>query len=248
VLLVSEQLHVPLVSFVLPAYNEGRLIENTLQRLNNNFENNGLPFEIVVVDDGSIDNTRSRAICYSLDNKKVKVIGYKKNIGKGFAINTGFRIAKGDAVILFDSDSDIDTKQIQRFIDPLKEGDIVIGSKWHPDSMVNIPVARRLLSYGFNVLARLLTGVPVKDTQTGLKALRREAFQSIFSRLCVKRYAFDVELLVLAKIYGLKIIEVPVNLNITEPFSLRNIWRMFIDLLGIAYRLRIRKWYQRGIA
>ncbi len=245
---MTEQLYAPLVSFVLPAYNEGQLIEITLERLNNNFENNGLPFEIVVVDDGSIDNTRSKAICYSLDNQKVKVIGYKKNIGKGFAINTGFRNAKGDAVVLFDSDSDIDPKQIQRFIEPLKECDIVIGSKWHPDSVVQIPAMRRLLSHGFNILAKLLTGVPVKDTQTGIKALRRDAFQNIFSRLCVKRYAFDVELLVLAKIYNLKIVEVPVNLNIDEPFNLQNILHMFIDLLGITYRLRIKKWYQRGIA
>ena len=107
---------------------------------------------------------------------------------------------------------------------------------------------RRLLSHGFNILAKLLTGVPVKDTQTGIKALRRDAFQNIFSRLCVKRYAFDVELLVLAKIYNLKIVEVPVNLNIDEPFNLQNILHMFLDLLGITYRLRIKKWYQRGIA
>jgi glycosyltransferase involved in cell wall biosynthesis len=245
---LTEQLYAPLISFVLPAYNEGKLIENTLERLNNNFENNGLPYEIVVVDDGSVDNTRSKAICYSLDNQKVKVIGYKKNIGKGFAINTGFRNSRGDAVVLFDSDLDIDPKQIQRFIEPLKDCDIVIGSKWHPDSNVKIPALRRLLSHGFNLLAKLLTGVPVKDTQTGIKALRRDAFQNVFSRLCVKRYAFDVELLVLAKIYNLKIVEVPVNLNINEPFSPRNIWRMFIDLLGITYRLRVKKWYQRGNA
>lgn len=245
---MTEQLCAPVISFVLPAYNEGQLIENTLERLNNNLENNGLPFEIVVVDDGSIDNTRSKAICYSLDNQKVKVIGYTKNIGKGFAINTGFRNSKGDSVVLFDSDLDIDPKQIQRFIAPLKDCDIVIGSKWHPDSVVKIPAIRRLLSHGFNVLARLLTGVQVKDTQTGIKALKRDAFQNIFSRLCVKRYAFDMELLVLAKIYNLKIVELPVRLEIKESFNLHKILRMFLDLLGITYRLRIKKWYQRGIA
>jgi glycosyltransferase involved in cell wall biosynthesis len=222
------------VSFVLPAYNEGHL--------------NDLPYEIVVVDDGSSDNTRSKAICYSLYNKEVRVFGYNKNSGKGFAIKTGFRKAKGDAVIFFDSDSDIDPNQVRRFIDTLKYGDIVIGSKWHPDSVVKIPFVRRLLSHSFNFLTRLLTGIAVSDTQTGIKALRREAFLDVFNRLCVKRYAFDVELLVLAKIYGLKVIEVPVDLSIRESFSLKNIWRMFIDLLGITYRFRIKKWYQRGIA
>ncbi len=242
-----EKFNNHLISFVLPAYNEGQLIEHTLAKLNSDCEYNNLPYEIIVVDDGSIDNTRSKAMCYSLYNRQVKVFGYNKNSGKGFAIAKGFKQAKGDAVVLFDSDSDVDSVQIQRFLDLLKDGDIVIGSKWHPNSVVTIPVTRRLLSHSFNVLARFLTGISVKDSQTGIKVLKREAFLNVFSRLCVKRYAFDVELLVLAKIYGLKIVEVPVKLTINKQFSIRNICHMFIDLLGIAYRLRIKKWYQRGI-
>jgi hypothetical protein len=88
----------------------------------------------------------------------------------------------------------------------------------------------------------------VNDTQTGIKAVKRDAFLNVFNQLCVKRYAFDVELLVLAKIYGLKVTEVPVKLMINEPFKLKEAWHMFMDLLGIAYRLRIKKWYQRGIS
>ena len=242
---MSEQIEFPLVSFVLPAYNESRLIRNTLERLDLNFARNGYSYEILVVDDGSVDSTCSRALLYSLSNKNVKVITYKKNLGKGYAINAGFRKAKGSAVIFFDSDADVEAKQIDVFLSALQTGDIIIGSKWHPDSEVNMLLLRRILSRTFNIVTRLLTGLTISDTQTGIKAVKREAFLDIFDQLCVKRYAFDIELLVLAKIYGLKVIEVPVKLKIDKPFSIRAIWCMFIDLLGIAYRLRIKNWYRR---
>ena len=242
-----EQLTSPFVTFVLPAYNESEIIENTLVSLNTNFENTGLHYEIVIVDDGSVDDTRSKVMVFGQTNGNVKVISYSKNVGKGFAIKTGFRKAKGTAIIFLDSDSDINTRQVKRFIDSLKTADIVIGSKRHPKSIVKVPVFRRLFSSSFNVLVQLLTGIRVKDTQTGIKAIKREAFLEIFNQLSVKRYAYDVELLVLAKLYGLKISEVPVNLCINQNFNLRDSWHMLIDLLGITYRLRIKKWYQRGL-
>ena len=245
---MSDQLGFPFVSFVLPAYNESRLIENTLERLNLNFKNNGFPYEILVVDDGSVDTTRSKAILYSLSNRNVKVISHEKNFGKGYAVNTGFKKAKGSAVIFFDSDADIEAEQINIFLSALRTRDIVIGSKWHPDSEVDMPLLRKVFSRVFNVTARLLTGLKITDTQTGIKAVKRDAFLDIFSHLCVKRYAFDVELLVLAKIYGLKVTEVPVKLRIKKVFSVKESWHMLLDLLGIAYRLRITKWYQSEVS
>jgi hypothetical protein len=127
----------------------------------------------------------------------------------------------------------------------LKYGDIIIASKWHPKSEVNIPLIRRILSHGFNVLVKLLTGLRLGDTQTGLKAMRRHAAKRMASSLAVKRYAFDVELLTLANLYGFKIIELPVVLKLQGLFNFREVWRMFLDLLGIVYRFRIIKYYQR---
>jgi len=141
----------------------------------------------------------------------------------------------------------VDAGQVERYVDALKDADIVVGSKWHRDSVVEVSFVRKLLSRGFNVLVRLLTGVGVSDTQTGIKAVRREAFCEVFRRLSVKRYAFDVELLVLARVFGLRVVELPVRLKLNGRFSFREIWRMFVDLLGITYRLRIKKWYQRGV-
>jgi len=239
------------VSVVLPAYNEGECIEDALEKLEATVNGGGFQYEVVVVDDGSIDDTRVKALRWSARatrNGHVRVVGYDRNEGKGFAIKTGFLMALGDVVVFADSDLDVDFEQVKRYVDALRNGDIAIGSKWLPDSVVEVPLIRRLLSRSFNVLARLLTGIAVSDTQTGIKAIRRDSFSDVFRRLCVKRYAFDVELLVLAKLYGLKVTEVPVKLKLDNLFDLREVWHMFMDLLGISYRLKVTKWYARGIS
>jgi hypothetical protein len=143
---------------------------------------------------------------------------------------------------------EIDLSVISKYLEALKHGDIAIASKRHNASQVKVPISRRILSEVFNGLVRLLTGVPLKDTQSGLKAMKKSAFIDIFPRLAVKRYAFDVELLSVANLYGLKVVEMPVNIKLDAKFKPREMWHMFVDLLGIAYRLRIIHWYQRPLA
>jgi len=143
---------------------------------------------------------------------------------------------------------EINLGTILDYIEALKHGDIVIASKRHKDSIVEVPLSRRILSETFNGLVRLLTGVPLKDTQSGLKAMKKSAFVTIFPRLAVKRYAFDVELLAVANLYGLKIVELPVKIKLVSKFKVDEMWHMFLDLLGIAYRLRIIHWYQRSLS
>jgi len=238
----------PFVSFVLPAYNEGASIEDALKKLDSAVNGDGLRCEIVVVDDGSVDDTRLRAMRYAARKWYVKVLSHNRNVGKGFAVKTGFLKAVGDAVVFFDSDLDVDVEQVSRYVDALRFGDIVVGSKWHKDSVVKMPLIRRLLSRVFNVLVKLLTGLHVSDTQAGIKAVKRKAFVEVFRRLSVKRYAFDVELLVLANVLGLRVVELPVKLKVDSRFCFREAWRMFWDLLGITYRLRVKRWYQHGVS
>jgi glycosyltransferase involved in cell wall biosynthesis len=204
----------------------------------------GLPYEIVVVDDGSFDQTFSRASAYAEQNGHVKVVSYVPNRGKGYAIKTGFIHAKGEIVVFVDGDLEIDLTTISRYIEALRYSDMVISSKWHIDSKVEMPLSRKFLSHGFNALVRILTGIPLKDTQSGLKGVKRCSFEQIFPKLTVKRYAFDVELLAVAHLYGLKIMELPIKINMTASFKLTEIWKMFIDLVGISYRLRVIHWYQ----
>ncbi len=177
----------------------------------------------------------------------MRVISYSKNTGKGYAVKTGFMKATGNVIFFTDSDMEIDLGKISDYIDALKHGDIVIASKRHSASKVAVPISRRILSEWFNALVRLLTGVPLKDTQSGLKAMNKNAFTDIFPRLAVKRYAFDVELLAVANLYGLNVVEMPVNIKLEAKFKPMEMWHMFMDLLGIAYRLRIIHWYQRQL-
>jgi dolichol-phosphate mannosyltransferase len=235
------------LSFVVPAYNEQDYIEDTLSSLEAIIKNRTLPYEIVVVDDGSHDKTLARASGYAKINGHVKVVSYSKNSGKGHAMKTGFMQTSGNVVFFADSDMEIDLNQISEYLKALEKGDIVIASKRHPDSRVEVPLSRKFLSYGFNGLVRLLTGVTLDDTQSGLKAMKKTAFIDIIPRLAVKRYAFDVELLAVANLYGLKVVEMPVTIKLNASFSPREIWHMFTDLLGIAYRLRVLHWYHRQV-
>jgi glycosyltransferase involved in cell wall biosynthesis len=234
-------------SFVIPAYNEEESIETALGTLDGVVKDKRLPYEIVVVDDGSRDKTLSRATKYASRNGHVKVISYTQNEGKGYAVRTGFMQTKGDVVVFADSDLDIDLSTVSKYVDALGHGDIVVATKWHPDSRLDMPLTRRILSHGFNVLVRILTGANLKDTQVGLKVMKKSAFANIFPRLCVKRYAFDVELLAVASLYRLRIVQMPTQLRIRGAFRLKEIFKMFQDLLGIAYRLRVLHWYQRRI-
>jgi glycosyltransferase involved in cell wall biosynthesis len=236
------------LSFVVPAYNEEEFIEDTLGTIDEVVKNKKLLYEIVVVDDGSEDKTLAKATTYARRNGHVKVVSYPANVGKGHAVKTGFMQTNGDVVVFADSDMEIDLRTILSYIDALKHGDIVIASKWHPNSMVEMPLFRKVMSHGFHVLVRLFTGVQLRDTQAGLKAMKKSAFVNIFSRLAVKRYAFDVELLAVADLYGLRIVEMPTQLKIEKSFNLKELFRMFVDVLGIAYRLRVVHWYQRPLA
>lgn len=233
------------LSLVIPAFNEEKSINKTLMILENIIKSMKLQYEIIVVNDGSYDYTLFNALNYANKNGHVKVISNDKNMGKGYAIRKGFMISDGDIVVFADSDLDINFNKISNYIDSLKYGDIVIASKWHPNSELDIPFFRRILSCGFNFLVRFLTDVDIKDTQSGLKVMKKSAFIDVFPRLSVKRYAFDVELLVVARIKGLKIVEMPTKIRIRGLFKPGEVFRMFIDLLGIAYRLRITHWYQR---
>jgi len=232
------------ISIIVPAYNEADSIERGVADIDRQFEAVSEDYEIIIVDDGSEDGTAK--IIQQFTDRKIKIVGYDRNQGKGHAIKRGLYHATGQFAFLVDSDSEIQAKNLMSYVDALGSADFVIGSKRHPLSTVRTPAGRRFLSLGFNVLERLLTGVHATDTQAGLKAARSTALYQVLPLLSVKRYAFDAELLAVASLFDFKIKELPVNIDLKATFSARQVFRMFIDLLGIAYRLRIKHWYQRN--
>ena len=243
---IVRSVTVPKISVIMPAYNEEENIAGCIALARARLESLAWPYEIIVVDDGSTDATRREAR-RAAGNPHVNVVGYPQNRGKGFAIKHGIKDATGDVVVFMDSDADVKPDLIEQYVTLLRDYDIALASKRHPDSKLSAPLPRRFLSHGFHCLVMLLTGVRVSDTQSGFKAFRREALAKIMSVVSVKRYAFDVELLAVAKLLKLRVVELPVKIRLGSLFSARQVVRMLVDLLGITYRLRVIHWYQKNL-
>lgn len=236
------------VSVILCAYNEGNVIEETIDRVDHVLTETGWNYEIIVVDDGSLDDTKKRAVSYRDRNGgcHLKVLSYQKNMGKGNAVKTGFEQAEGDFIVVMDSDLDVDPKHIPRYVEALKSSDIAVASKWHSESHASMMMKRKVLSFGFNILSRLFTGIKLKDTQTGLKAFRRSVLERMIPKIVAKRYAFDLELMAACNHCGFRITDLPVDIHVESIIGLKEILRMAFDLFRVAYRLRILKYYQRS--
>jgi glycosyltransferase involved in cell wall biosynthesis len=234
------------ISIIMPAYNEANRILKSMAIMREQFEGIAADFEIIVVDDGSTDDTKRMA--EAVFDERVRVVSYQRNKGKGYALKEGFNFVTGEFSFLIDSDLEIQAKDLDNYLSRLRMADIVIGSKRHPDSVVRTPVLRKFLSLGFNVLERLLTGIKATDTQAGLKAARSAALYKVLPLLSVKRYAFDAELLTVASLLDFRTQELPVCIHLKAGFRPTEVLRMMIDLLGVSYRLRVRKWYQKNIA
>ena len=152
------------VSVILCAYNEGDVIENSIDKVDSVMTKSGWNYEIVVVDDGSLDDTRERALkCRRERNDDhLKVVSHGKNAGKGAAIKTGFAHAEGKFIVAIDSDLDVDPYLIPNYVEALKTNDIAVASKWNLESRTVMTSKRKVLSFGFNALSRLLTGIKLR--------------------------------------------------------------------------------------
>ncbi len=236
------------LSVIVPAYKKTNCILEAISAIDKSL--NGISHEIIVVDDGSPDNTLKQALKTKV--KCTTVLGYEKNKGKGNALKYGAYFAKGNFVAFADADLDLNPDKIPLFMKIMKDkkADIVIGSKRHPLSEVDYPLSRRIMSdIYYYLFARLLFGLDVKDTQVGMKLFKRKALYRILERNLCKRYAFDLELLVIAKHLGYKTIEAPIELKYKfsgSGINLKSVWNMLVDTLAILYRLRILKYYDKA--
>jgi glycosyltransferase involved in cell wall biosynthesis len=238
------------ISVIMPAYNEGKTVVSAVSETFRVLEQIGCDHEIVVVDDGSRDDT-AKAIQEASENwEKVRFLSNGHNHGKGHALLSGFRLASGDLIAFLDADLDLHPEQLEDFYHiMLQDGaDVVVGSKRHPQSEVDYPWHRRAMSEIYYLLTRLFFRLPVRDTQTGIKLFRREVLDEVFPRILVKQYAFDVELLVNAYRRNYKIVEAPVRLDFQGKFGrikFHHIWNMLVDTAAIFYRLHILKYYDQ---
>ena len=248
---VKEALDGALLSVILPVYRLSGTIEANLDAVAECLDAGGFRYELVPVDDGSDDGTADalrRAQAKRPD--VIRAVMVAKNAGKGNALRVGFRASRGEYVLLLDGDLDIAPRMLPKFFESMmKNGsDIVVGSKRHPESKVQYPWHRRLASKIYFGIVRLLIGLPITDTQTGMKLFRRKFLGEALDRMLVKTYAFDLELLAIAYGRGAKISEAPVEIRFGEKFGAlrpRTVHDMMLDTLAVFYRLRLLHYYAK---
>lgn len=234
------------LSVVIPAYNEESRIVATLEGVSGFLEDNFRNFEIVVVDDGSSDATRSVVERLARELGDITLISYPANQGKGYAVQKGVLASRGELVLFSDADMSTPVEEVKRLISSIREGfDIAIGSRGLRESDVRLkqPWYRQGMGKTFNLMVRLLTVGGISDTQCGFKLFRGEVARSLFRKTLIKGFAFDVEVLFLAEKSGYKIKEVPVkwfNSPGSKVRLFRDSFRMFLELL------RIRTHYLAG--
>ena len=242
-----------LVSVIVPAYNQAKTIRKDILNIYDSMVSTNYDFEIIVVDDGSTDETFKRV--KSIEKERLKATRYLRNMGKGYAVKHGMKMSKGDLVAFIDSGMDINANGISMIIEHMKwyDADIVVGSKRHPASKVLYPPIRKLYSFGVQMLVKLLFRIKIRDTQTGLKVFKRKVLEDVLPRLTVKKFAFDIELIAVADYLGYKrIFEAPVE--ITKDFRSKSVFQGFLffdpyvrsffyDMLGVFYRMYILKYY-----
>ncbi len=237
------------VSVIIPAYNEAGSIAENIEETVRVFDEFGCKYEIIVVDDGSRDDTYNQALKAAGRHGNITVKQIKHNRGKGRALKVGFRMASGDYVVFLDADMELHPAQIQTFFDIMRldEADVVIGSKRHPNSRLDYPLDRKIISGVYFFLIKFFFGLPIQDTQTGLKLFKYEVLKKVFPRILVKAFGYDLEILVNVHRLGFKIAEAPIVLDTRRygRIGMNSIWTTWRDTMAIWYRTYVLRYYDR---
>jgi dolichyl-phosphate beta-glucosyltransferase len=234
----DESIHID-TSVVIPCFNEEQRILPTLERIVTFLSGRDRPWEVVVVDDGSVDRTSACVHERFGDQPAVRVLRFESNHGKGFAVREGVLASRGELVLFSDADLSTPIEELNQLERHAASGfDVVVGSRVVPGSRIVTPqpARRRLSGLVFRLLVRALGLTAVLDTQCGFKLLRRKTVEPILRRIQTEGFAFDVELLARAERAGLRVAERPVEWRDSTGSRLRLVpdaWRMAMDLLRV---------------
>ena len=204
----------PKLSIIIPAFNESSRIEATLERVMACVDAQGWDAEVLVVDDGSKDQTAAIIERWMDLHPRLHLIENPGNRGKGYSVRNGLLQAAGDIVMFTDADLSAPMEEANRLLAAIEAGaDVAIGSRWLDRARQTIqqPLYRQVFGRCFNGITRGVMGLPFKDTQCGFKAFRREAAQVIFRLQRIERWGFDPEILFIARKLRYSVVEVPVT-------------------------------------
>lgn len=241
----------PTYSFIIPAYNESARLGKTLDRVLNYISGQSWDAEVLVVNDGSRDQTADLVMTWAQTHPELRLIENPGNRGKGYSVRNGMLNATGKVLLFSDADLSSPIEEAMKLFAAIDAGaDIAIGSRWlQPETQTHRQsLLRQFYGRLFNLALRVLLGLNFKDTQCGFKAFTRHAAQTIFPQQRIERWGFDPELLYLARRAGLKVQEVPVawaHVEGTRISPLRDGIRMFGEVLKIRWNAFTGK-YSRG--
>lgn len=232
------------LSVIIPAYNEERRLPKTLAEVDNYLRQQKYSYEIVVVSDGSTDRTSEIVKEEMEKNKNLKLVEFKKRLGKGGGVKEGMLRAQGEYRLFTDADNSTSIDQVEKMWPWFEKGyDIIIGSRDVKGAVLDPPqpwVRRVLFGKGFKIYRKLVIGLwRLEDTQCGFKCFSRAATKDIFPRTKITGFAFDPESLVIAKKLKYKIKEIPIywKNDLESKVRIKNIIRMGQDLLKIRWNL-----------
>lgn len=231
------------LSIVIPAFNEERRLEASLDKLDAFIQTENLNAEIIVVDDGSTDATARLAIRNMAQRPYLRLLQNHINRGKGYSLRRGVEAALGETILLTDADLSVPIKELDKLLNAIEDGaDIAIGSRAIDagGGRVAAPWHRRLCSSGFRMLVRSVLGLRFEDTQCGFKAFKRKAARLIFSRQRIERWGFDPEVLMLADRFCFVVKEIGVESvhdNGSRLNVVRDSFQMLCEVLKIRYHL-----------
>lgn len=229
------------LSIIIPAYNEEERLPKTLEQMVSFFRENDISFEIIVVNDGSTDDSSKVVQRYREKFEEIIPIGYARNMGKGFAVSKGVLKAQGDFILFSDADLSTPIEEYEKLWNFVAQGyDIAIGSRRIKGADVKIrqPMHRRILGWGFGLLTEIVLLKGIKDSQCGFKLFKGDIAKKGFEQRRVDGFSFDVEILYIArKAFCARIKEVPVqwidSAKLSKVRAGKETFRMLRDLIRI---------------
>lgn len=247
-----ERMPYPTYTIVIPAYNESARIPATLEAVVACIRRNGWSAEVLVVDDGSRDQTAELVRAFAARAPEVRLLQNPGNRGKGYSVRNGLLHGLGEIVMFTDADLSAPIEEAQGLFDAIAAGaDIAIGSRWLETKRQTIrqPLYRQVFGRMFNGMTRMVMGLPFADTQCGFKAFTRTAAQTVFQLQTIDRWGFDPEILFIALKRGFRITEVPVSWahdERTKMSYLKDGARMLQDLAQVRWNALLGR-YSRAV-